>query len=600
MTSPETLRPRSWARAALVTPGGIVGGIIVLALILAAAFAPVFLSEQATTIDAANARLAPSPEHLFGTDDLGRDILARILVATRLTLALSLGAVAIGTVLGVGLGVLAATLGSAARQTLYQLTSAATAFPGILLALLLATLLGRSGIAAMIGLGLAGIPGAARLTLNITSSVAGGEFVSAARVVGVPHWRIVRRYIVPHVMEPLATLTIVSLGSALLVMSALSFLGIGVQPPQFDWGQMLNESRPNVYTAPMATIAPGIAIVIAGIGFSLFGEAFAGNIDPRSRLMVTGGGPRRGGTRKVETPSVAAVPADSILEITDLRVTASQQGIELVHGVSVGVRPGERVGIVGESGSGKSLTLGALGAQTVHGLHLSTGSHTFHGADLRRLSPRAKRKLIGSKIAMVFQDPMSSLNPALTIGSQLDDKLRAHSRMSRRERRRRILAALTEVQIPEPQRRMSQHPHELSGGQRQRVMIAMALLGDAEVILADECTTALDVSVQAQIVDLLLELNRTRGTALVFVSHDLALVSQVAERIVVMVDGRIVEQGTTEQVIGAPVHPYTAALLGAVPDLTRGTTAPLTTIGERSWDAVAGNAAPVTPAKELV
>lgn len=584
-----------WMRVSLTSPGGIFGSLIVGIFLVTAVLAPPILGDAASVIDPTQARLGPSLSHPFGTDDLGRDVLLRVLVATRLTFTLTFGAVLIATVLGVTVGVLASVLGSTARKVLYQLTAAATAFPAVLLALLLATLLGRSGWAAMLGLAIAGIPGTARLTLNLTSSVAGSEFVAAADVVGVAPRRIMSRYIVPNVAEPIASLSIVTLGSSLLVLSALSFLGVGVQAPEYDWGQMLNAGLQTVYTSPMSALGPGIAIVSAGIGFSLFGESIAEGIDPRNRARILAGrgssrgrdfSPRRTARPRKVASSTSGSNAGPLLEIVDLRVTGYRNGTEteLVRGVDFAIAPGELVGIVGESGSGKSLTLSALAALPAGSLQTTSKRHAFHGIPLNGLSSAALNKRIGSRISMVFQDPMSSLNPALSIGSQLGDKLRAHTSLSRTKIRARMIAALHEVRIPEPERRLKQFPHELSGGQRQRVMIAMALLDGAEVILADEATTALDVSVQAQIVELLHGVNRRHGTTIVLVSHDLALVSQLCERVIVMYDGRIVEQGPMRQIVGNPQHPYTKTLLGAVPDLTDGTDHELTTITDYSWN----------------
>ncbi|MDI6022666.1 dipeptide/oligopeptide/nickel ABC transporter permease/ATP-binding protein [Leucobacter sp. UT-8R-CII-1-4] len=590
-----TSRARAWLRT-LKSPSGLIGFLIVLFWVLAAIFAPMLLGHRADEFDS-SARLAgPSAEHWLGTDALGRDVLARVLVATRLTFALTFGAVAIGLVLGVFVGALAAVLGNAARQVLYQLIAAATAFPSIILALLLATMMGRSGVAAMIGLALASVPSTARLVVNLTSTVAASDYVAGARLLGVPKGRLMARYIVPNVAEPIVTLMIVTLGSCLMMMAALSFLGIGVQLPQYDWGGMVAEAMKDIYRTPWTTIGPAAAIVSAGIGFSLFGEKLAEQLDPRGNVMTMsrllrkatrsvkgrGRGASQHTTAVTTVDVVEAMPEDTVLGIQGLVVTAG--GKELVHGVDVIVRRGERIGIVGESGSGKSLTISALAHMLPGVLSAEMDSHVFLGKDLRGVRAAELRGVIGAKMPMIFQDPMSSLNPALTIGRQMGDKLAAHTALRGAAAKQHMIEALESVGIPEPERRLRQHPHELSGGQRQRVMIAMATLGDPQVILADEPTTALDVSVQAQVIDLLREVNDRDGTAIVMVSHDLALISQVCERIIVMYDGRIVEEGPMAAVIGNPQHPYTRSLLGAVPDLSAGTSHRLTTIDDYSWN----------------
>ena len=616
-TAPGVRSARRVLQRIFASPAGLIGFILIAFWVLAAIFAPMFLSEPATDFDTANRLAGPSAEHLLGTDALGRDVLARVLVATRLTFALTFGAVVIALVLGIFVGVLASVLGPRARQVLYQLIATATAFPSIILALLLATMLGRSGMAAMIGLALAGVPSTARLVVNLTSNVAGTDYVAGARLLGVPRGRLMRRYIVPNVAEPIITLTVVTMGANLMMMAALSFLGIGVQLPEYDWGGMIGEAMKDIYRTPWTTLAPAFAIVSAGIGFSLFGEKLADLLDPRGMVMTPGRRRQRRVHRADNRPrgddaphadvseavtSTVAVdlPDDVLLGVRNLVVYAGHgdDRKELIRGIDLTVHGGERVGIVGESGSGKSLTVSALASMLPGVLTAQTDAHRFLGRDLRGTTPAQRRRFIGAKMPMIFQDPMSSLNPALTIGRQMRDKLDAHTTLRGDAARQRMITALESVGIPEPERRLRQHPHELSGGQRQRVMIAMATLGDPQVILADEPTTALDVSVQAQVIDLLQGVNERDGTALVIVSHDLALISQVCQRVIVMYDGRIVEEGPMAAVVGDPQHPYTRALLGAVPDLSNGTSHRLTSIDDYSWNTDEYRAAHPVPRHE--
>ncbi|MFT4235792.1 MAG: dipeptide/oligopeptide/nickel ABC transporter permease/ATP-binding protein [Microbacterium sp.] len=589
--------PRRVLLRVFTSPAGVTGAIIVGFWLAAALLAPIVLHAAATEHDTANLLHGPTLAHWLGTDALGRDVLARVLVASRLTLVLTFGAVTIGLVLGTALGVLAAILGPAARRILYQFTAAAMAFPSIILALLLATMIGRSGWAAMLGLAIASVPSTARLVLTLTSTVAGTDYVASARMLGVPPVRLIWRYIVPNVAEPIITLTIVTMGSALMMMSAMSFLGIGVQLPDFDWGGMISEAMVDIYTTPWTTLGPAAAIVIAGIGFNLLGEKLAELLDPRGMVSTpkrVRRGARGAGARQETTAiqtirgtgGLSALPDDTIVAVQGLRVHTGE-GAEcktLVHGVDLVIRRGERVGVVGESGSGKSLTISALAHMLPGVLSAEMDAHVFLGESLLGVRTAKLRRLIGAKMPMIFQDPMSSLNPALTIGRQMRDKLEAHTSLRGRAARDASVDALRSVGIPEPERRLGQHPHELSGGQRQRVMIAMAMLGDPQVILADEPTTALDVSVQAQVVDLLRTVNEQRQVAIVMVSHDLALISRVCDRVIVMYDGRIVEEGPTAAVVAQPQHPYTRALLGAVPDLSRGTEHRLATIDDYSWN----------------
>ncbi|MFF2955185.1 ABC transporter ATP-binding protein [Kitasatospora sp. NPDC057965] len=256
----------------------------------------------------------------------------------------------------------------------------------------------------------------------------------------------------------------------------------------------------------------------------------------------------------------------TVLRVTDL--TVAFEGTTAVDGVGFDLAAGDTLGLVGESGSGKSTTALALLHMLPAGGRITGGSVQLAGQDLAALPESALRAVRGRRIAMVFQDPMSSLNPVLTVGKQLDEALRAHGRHpDRRERATRAVELLDLVGIPDAAGRLRDHPHQFSGGQRQRVMIALALANDAEVLVADEPTTALDPTVQQQILRLLTRINRETGTALVVISHDLGVIAQTCRRLLVMRHGRVVESGATAEVLGSPRHPYTKQLLAAVPRL---------------------------------
>jgi len=427
----------------------------------------------------------------------------------------------------------------------------------------------------MAGLALAGAPQMARLTMNLATSAVSSDAVTAARTVGVRGPRLVLRYILPNVAEPIATLTIMTAASYLMALSALSFVGLGVQAPEWDWGSMLSDALANIYTVPTAIIGPGLAVVVTGIVLNVLGESLASGIDPRNRVYLS---PRKSATaRPAVVPSAQpAAPTSTkpeAISIENLTINAHGPAgsIPLIHGVSLHIREGERVAIVGESGSGKSLTLAALARLLPGGLTATHESHRLFGQHIGDPGLRTTDELLKNRLSMVFQDPMSTLNPALTIGAIMADKMPRAGRRNRKQMRKDLAAALTAVGIHDAEQKLNRHPHELSGGQRQRVMLAIALLGETRVLLADEPTTALDVSVQAQIAELLLEFSRSKGASFVIVSHDLALVSSLCERIVVMYRGRIVEDGPTQRVLTAPQHPYTRLLLAAVPSQAKTT-----------------------------
>jgi peptide/nickel transport system ATP-binding protein len=282
---------------------------------------------------------------------------------------------------------------------------------------------------------------------------------------------------------------------------------------------------------------------------------------------------------KVSSCASPKAPAP-LLSVRDLRIAFG--GHEAVHGISFTIAPGETLGLVGESGSGKSATALAL-------LRLMPPSATLSGSllftrpdgqpeDLLHLREEAMRRHRGQSIAMVFQEPMTALNPVMKVGRQIAEALLAHApHTSRRDVRERVLAAMREVALPDPDRRYDDYPHQFSGGQRQRIVIAMALINKPRLVIADEPTTALDVTVQAQILALLQRLRAEHNLAMLFISHDLAVVAQVADRVAVMRHGEIVEQGRTHDVLTAPQHPYTRSLLASVPTMATPRDRPLAT-----------------------
>ncbi|WP_323750319.1 ABC transporter ATP-binding protein [Marinobacter sp.] len=259
----------------------------------------------------------------------------------------------------------------------------------------------------------------------------------------------------------------------------------------------------------------------------------------------------------------------ALLEVKNLDVRFAVRGGDLtaLRGISFSLDKGERLGLVGESGAGKSVAAFSILNLIAKPGYIAGGQILFEGKDLAAMSERELRKIRGNRIAMIFQDPMMTLNPVLTIGTQMVEAILAHRKISKKEARGIALDRLKKVQIPSPETRLDQYPHELSGGMRQRVIIAIALLLDPEVIIADEPTTALDVTIQAEVMDLLLHLCEQENVALMLITHDLGVVSQVTQRMLVMYSGRIIEQGPTRDVIDNAQHPYTRGLINALPQM---------------------------------
>jgi len=272
---------------------------------------------------------------------------------------------------------------------------------------------------------------------------------------------------------------------------------------------------------------------------------------------------------------------ETILEVDQLSVVFHTYAgvVQAVRGVSLSLKKGEVLAVVGESGSGKSVTAQAImGLTPIPPGEIRGGTVTYRGTDMVRATPDALARIRGAGISMIFQDPMTSLNPSMQIGTQIREVLHQHRAMSRGDSRARALELLRLVGIPEPESRLAQYPHQFSGGMRQRIMIAIAIANNPDILIADEPTTALDVTIQGQIFRLIREVQRTFGTAMILITHDLGLVAGAASRIAVMYGGRVVEEGLTDQIYYNPQHPYTLGLLNAVPRLTDRGDRPLRTI----------------------
>ncbi|WP_406135732.1 dipeptide/oligopeptide/nickel ABC transporter permease/ATP-binding protein [Streptomyces sp. NBC_01089] len=575
--------PRSRWLTAARTPVGACAGLLLLAVVVLAVLAPVLWGDRASVVDTSALQQGPSGAHVLGTDSLGRDILFRVLVATRLSLLLAVAATLLGVALGLVLGTVPAVLPRRAGQLVVSVVNIAVAFPGLLLALFFAVIFGVGATGAVLAIGLAMAPAFARLTHTLSASVAGQDFVAAARTVGVGRTRLLTRHILPNIAEPLAVNATIGAGSSLLAFAGLSFLGLGVQAPDYDWGRLLGEGLGRINLTPAPALAPCAAVVVAGLAFNLFGEAAAAALGVRTLS------PRSAGPRPLTPPARAAAaqqpPGDGqpVLAVEDLRVSfpAPEGWTTPVRGVSFAVHPGEAVGVVGESGSGKSLTAMAVSRLVESPAHVTARRLDFTGTPLLGTGERELRTLLGTSLAMVFQDPMSSLNPVMSVGRQLAEVAVHHQHLSGRAARTRAVDRLRAVHVPAPERRARQYPHEFSGGMRQRAMIGMGLMGDPRLIVADEPTTALDVTVQRQVLRLLDEVRAVRATAVLLISHDITVVARTCDRVLVMYAGRIVEDLPAESLFTAARHPYTRALLAAVPDLGTDRDRPLAVIPGR-------------------
>ena len=566
---------RRWSRV-LRTPVGIAGVSMLAVVLLLAVLAPIVWGDRADAVDTDNLLAGPSGEHWLGTDNLGRDLFFRVLVATRLSVTLALLATALGTALGLLLGVAPLLLGRRVGRLVVALVNILVAFPGLLLVLFFAVVFGVGARGAVLAVGIAIAPGFARLVQTFVAGIAERDFVAAARIAGVSRPRIVARHVLPNIAEPLIVNATITAGGVLLSFAGLSFLGLGVQPPAYDWGRLMQEGLSGIYIHPVAALAPGIAVILAGLAFNLTGEAIAGafGVSTVTRAADPLAPVATGETPETHLVHEGVASDELVLDVRDLAVTFPG-GVRPVRGVSFAMAAGEALGVVGESGSGKSLTALSIAQLVEEPGRVDARRLTFCGADL--LEGRHD-KLLGTSLAVVFQDPMTSFNPTMRIGAQLAEVGRHHQGLDRRSALARAVDRLRAVRVREPERRARQYPFEFSGGMRQRAMIGMGLMGTPRLIIADEPTTALDVTVQRQVLTLLEDVRREHGAALLLISHDVSVVADVCDRVLVMYAGRIVEDLPTADLRTGARHPYTRALVAAVPDMTTDLHAPLATI----------------------
>ncbi|MEH3069294.1 MAG: dipeptide ABC transporter ATP-binding protein [Aeromicrobium erythreum] len=541
------------------------------------------------------AQQPPSAAHWFGTTVGGTDVFSRVVYGTRTAMIVIALAVVLSSVVGVPLGLVSGYVGGALDRVLVLVMDALYAFPSLLLAIVVSIVLsgGSSGafggiMSAALSITVIFVPQYFRVIRNATLSVKTEPYVDAARVVGVRTPRIMFRHVFSNVAQNLPIIGTLNASEAILTLAGLGFLGFGIEPSAAaEWGYDLNKALPDATNGIWWTgVFPGLAIVLVVLGVTLVGESLNDVLNP---LLRTRAGDGTESEIQLDDDAAATVaedvPADvrraAVLSLSDLSVSFSTDGgrVRAVRDLSFDVAPGEVLAVVGESGSGKSVT-----ARAVLGLLPSTasvegsavlrsgegpGDPSLPERELVGRSQRELRSVRGDEVSMVFQEPSTALDPVRTVGWQIVQGIRAHRSVSAKEARARAVELLELVGLPDPEQRVDYYPHQLSGGQKQRVVIAMAIACDPDVIVADEPTTALDVTVQAQILDLLLSLRDRLGTAIVLITHNMGVVADVADRVVVMYRGRLVETAPVDRLFAQPRHPYTRALLDAVPHLGR-------------------------------
>lgn len=498
-------------------------------------------------------------------------MLSRLLWGTRVSVAVGLSATLLAAVCGTLIGLIAGYAAGRTDSILMRLIDMIMAFPYILLALAIVAVLGPGLLNALYAIALVNIPFFARNVRGLTLGLRDREFIQAAQLSGKNHTRILLTEVLPNVLPLIVVTLSTTIGWMILETAGLSFLGLGTQPPDADLGSMLGQGRNQLFIAPHVALVPGVMIFLLVIGFNLLGDGVRDLLDPR---LKSGALLRSQAMTTVErTQAPARAHPDALLEVVDLQVAFSrgQHRVPTVKGVSFHLHAGECLGLIGESGSGKSVTaLSIMGLVASPPGVITGGSIWLNNEELLSLSPAAIQQRRGVRVAYIFQDPLTSLHPQMRIGQQLVEAIQCHQPLSAAAARAKAITLLEDTGIQQAAERFDAWPHQLSGGQRQRVGIAIALANDPQVIVADEPTTALDVTVQARILALLNELRHKRGLALLFITHDFAVVSEMCDRVAVMRHGEIVESGSTVSVLQDPQHDYTRRLIASVPQRGQG------------------------------
>ena len=543
------------------------------------------------------ARQAPDAQFLFGTDDKGRDVLSRMMYGARYSLIIGLGATAFALVCGSIIGAVAAVARKWVSEVIMRILDVIMSFPGIALAATFVLVFGNSVPSLIFAIGFLYIPQIARIVRANVVSEYNQDYVRAVVVSGARAPWILVKHVIRNCIAPVMVFTIVLVADAIVFEASLSFISAGIPEPTPTWGNILSDARGGVLAGRWwQALFPGLAIMITVLCLNILSEGITDAMAaaPKAPVKADDAAVRanREADKLVADPTLAyAAQAEMleqrlselqaiektrtdrfeartdvppILEVKDLCIKFPRHGdVNVVDHVSFVVRPRQTMGLVGESGCGKSIT-----SLTIMGLldpkAKVSGEILYDGQNLLNMDQKQMNALRGREIAMIYQDALSSLNPSMLIKAQMKQLTKRGGTRTAEE--------LLELVGLDPKRTLDSYPHELSGGQRQRVLIAMALRRDPKLIIADEPTTALDVTVQKQVIDLLNKLQKELGFAMVFVSHDLALVAEVANSITVMYAGQVVEQGPVSDILCHPVHEYTRGLLGSVLSIEAGGT----------------------------
>ena len=537
------------------------------------------------------------PVYLLGADILGRDLFSRIVYGSRISLTIGFVATAISLFLAVLLGGISGYFGGTTDWTIMRFAEFFMLIPSLYFILFLRSLLntkmdsGTSYIIITVILALVGWPGTARTIRGMVHAIKREEFIVDADLEGIPAFVVIFRQIIPQIASLLIVSIALSVPGFIMSETTLSYLGLGINDPAVSWGSLINRdisTLSNLIKFPWL-LYPVLMLLIVTLAFNFIGDVLRDFYDPynivfnRRKLAsffkaLEKSPPQENPLTEDESESsqyVAQPNPQALLSIRNLKVTFSllrgtrRIPVYGVREVSFDLQPGEILGIVGESGSGKSVSTTAIPGLLPTNAH-ATGAIFFDGVNLLELSQNQLREYRGKRISIIFQEPGRSFDPLQNIGSVFWETFRnLEPSITKEESNKKAVALLKEVELPDPEGRLKAYPHQFSGGQLQRIGIALALAQNCQLLIADEPTTALDVTIEAQIVSLLLRLKKERNMAIIFISHDIHLVGRISDRIAVMYGGKIMETGTSRQIMEAPHHPYTQALISATPEFGR-------------------------------
>ena len=555
------------------------GMLILLLIVFLAAFAS-WLAPYDPELLFVGERSGPmSGDNWLGTDHLGRDVASRLIFGSRVAVRVALQVVGVTLAIAVPIGLLSGFIGGRLDVVAMRTMDAIHSVPTLMLALVFAGSFNLSFNWALFGISLAFVPTMSRLVRAQTLAVREETFIEASVSIGTPMRRILLKRVLPNAASPIIVQSSVYVGGAILLEASLSILGIGVRPGSAAWGSMLEEAFQSIYTDTANVVIPGAAIAIAVLAANLLGDGLrdALGLDPghrygaRTKMGLTLSARKDKGSDKSDAAHQQLAEVAPLLDVRGLTVEVrTEHGVfPVVEDVTFELRQGEVLGLVGESGSGKTVTsLSLMRLLPSPPFRVAAGEVLFEGDDLLLRTIHQMRGMRGRDIAMIFQDPMAALNPSMQMGHQIAETVRLHQNVRRSAAQKRAVEMLDRVGIPDAKARARSFPHEFSGGMRQRAMIAMALSCSPKVLIADEPTTALDVTIQAQILELLAELREEFGLSIIFVTHDLGVVADFCDRVMVMYAGQIVEQADIHRLFEHPSHPYSDALLSAMPRLT--------------------------------